>query len=56
MHEKLANGSMAVAGDQWPVFVYADQEYDPEDPWNGLFKSQILIFVIVIFTIVCWLG
>jgi hypothetical protein len=27
------------------VFLYAGYEYDPEDPWKGLLKSEILIFV-----------
>ena len=29
---KLMNGQMQVAGDQWPLFLYADYTYDPEDP------------------------
>jgi hypothetical protein len=36
---------MAVSGDQWPVFLYHGYSYDPEDPWNGLFQSTILISV-----------
>ncbi|KAI6018636.1 hypothetical protein BKA83DRAFT_4464947 [Pisolithus microcarpus] len=31
------------AGDQWPVFLYADYSYDPEDPWNGLLQSGLLV-------------
>jgi len=27
------------------MLVYANQEYNSEDPWNGLFKSQLLIWV-----------
>jgi hypothetical protein len=42
---KLTSGELIVCGDQWPMLVYANQEYDPEDPWNGLFKSQLLIWV-----------
>lgn len=38
---------MVVSGDQWPMLVYGDQEYDSEDPWNGLFRSQILVWVSV---------
>jgi hypothetical protein len=34
---KLQSGEIIVTGDQWPVFLYADYHYDPEDPWNGLF-------------------
>lgn len=42
---KLASGEMAVAGDQWPMLVYANLQYDPEDPWSGLFRNQILVYV-----------
>ena len=28
---RLINGKIQVAGDQWPVFLYADYSYDPED-------------------------
>jgi hypothetical protein len=42
---KLSSGEISVRGDQWPMLVYADQEYDPEHPWEGLFRSQILVWV-----------
>ena len=42
---KLVNGEIQVAGDQWPVFLYADYSYDPEDPWNGLLRSGLLVSV-----------
>ena len=42
---KLENGELQVAGDQWPVFLYADYMYDPEDPWNGLLRSGLLVSV-----------
>lgn len=34
-----------VSGDQWPLFVYAGYTYDSEDPWNGLFRSPLLVCV-----------
>ncbi|KAI5994386.1 hypothetical protein EDD15DRAFT_2387764 [Pisolithus albus] len=40
---KLMNGEIQVPGDQWPVFLYADYTYDPEDPWNGLLRSGLLV-------------
>jgi hypothetical protein len=43
--EKLWSGELAVAGDQWPIFLYAGCEYDPEDPWNGLLSSYQSVFV-----------
>ncbi|KAF8837515.1 hypothetical protein BDN67DRAFT_991738 [Paxillus ammoniavirescens] len=40
---KLVNGQIQVAGDQWPVFLYANYTYDAEDPWNGLLHSGLLV-------------
>ena len=34
-----------MAGDQWPIFLYADYTYDAEDPWNGLLRSAVLVSV-----------
>jgi hypothetical protein len=42
---KLVSGEMLVSGDQWPLVVYANLEYDPDDPWSGLFRNQILVWV-----------
>jgi len=41
--ERLRSGEMAVCGDQWPIFLYDGYSYDPEDPWNGLFRSALLV-------------
>ncbi|OBZ79369.1 hypothetical protein A0H81_01032 [Grifola frondosa] len=30
-------------GDQWPIFLYANNQYDPDDPWNGLLRSRLLV-------------
>src|SRR6202142_4641728 len=43
--EKLRSGEMAVSGDQWPIFLYQGYSYDTEDPWNGLFRSALLVSV-----------
>ncbi|KIM89596.1 hypothetical protein PILCRDRAFT_60503 [Piloderma croceum F 1598] len=37
------DGEMPVSGDQWPIFVYQGYTYDPDDPWNGLLWSTILV-------------
>jgi hypothetical protein len=42
---KLSSGELVVRGDQWPLLVYANQEYDSEVPWNGLFRSNLLVWV-----------
>jgi hypothetical protein len=42
---KLISGQIQPAGDQWPVFLYANYSYDTEDPWNGLLRSGLLVSV-----------
>ncbi|KAG2347117.1 hypothetical protein BDR05DRAFT_974185 [Suillus weaverae] len=41
----LKSGETTVHGNQWPMFLYAGYEYDPEAPWKGLLRGEILIFV-----------
>ena len=45
VREGLKNGEITVAGDQWPLLVYADCAYDPEEPWDGLFRNKLLVWV-----------
>jgi hypothetical protein len=45
IREGLQSGEMQVRGDQWPLFLYADLAYDSKDPWNGLFRNQLLVAV-----------
>ncbi|KAG1838511.1 hypothetical protein C8R48DRAFT_751536 [Suillus tomentosus] len=42
--QNLKSGEIAIRGDQWPIFLYARSEYDVENPWEGLLRSEILIF------------
>lgn len=39
----LRNGDILVSGDNWPIFLSKDYKYDPEDIWNGLLRSNILV-------------
>ncbi|KAG1789913.1 hypothetical protein EV424DRAFT_1355557 [Suillus variegatus] len=41
--QQLQSGEIAVSGDQWPHFLYANETYDPDNPWNGLLRSRLLI-------------
>ncbi|KAG1826502.1 hypothetical protein EV424DRAFT_1537408 [Suillus variegatus] len=41
--QKLQSSELTVSGDQWPLFVYTNEAYDPEDPWNGLLRSYLLV-------------
>ena len=43
--EKLHKGQLQVLGNQWPMLLYASYTYDPDDPWNSLLHSGILILV-----------
>ncbi|KAG1880178.1 hypothetical protein F4604DRAFT_1879962 [Suillus subluteus] len=43
--QSLKSGETTVCGDQWPMFLYAGYVYDSDDPWKGLLRSEILIFV-----------
>jgi hypothetical protein len=45
VREKLKNGEIAVAGDQWPLLLYADCNYNPDEPWDGLFRNKLLVWV-----------
>ncbi|KAG1898357.1 uncharacterized protein F5891DRAFT_1129538 [Suillus fuscotomentosus] len=42
--QSLKSGETAVSGDQWPMFLYSGYHYDPDDPWKGLLRSEILTF------------
>lgn len=44
---KLRDGEISIAGDQWPIFLYAGYKFDPEEPWKGLLRSTILVSVSV---------
>jgi len=43
--EKLKSGERLVPGDEWPIFLYDRYTYDSEDPWNGAFRSSLLVKV-----------
>ena len=51
--KKLHSGELTVSGDQWPLFLYQGYAYNLEDPWNGLFKCTLLVYVCISFQI--WL-
>lgn len=43
--EELRLGVLVPSGDQWPRFLYRNFEYDPDNPWEGLFRSGLLLSV-----------
>jgi hypothetical protein len=54
VQEQLCSGTYMVAGDQWPILVYRDCKYDPENPWDGLFRSILLVSVNGFILTYCW--
>jgi len=46
VRDGLKNDEITVAGDQWPLLVYTDCAYDPEEPWEGLFRNKLLVWVL----------
>lgn len=42
---KLRSGEIIVSGDQFPIFLYQEFQYNPDRPWDGLFKSSLLVLV-----------
>ncbi|KAF8223950.1 hypothetical protein L208DRAFT_1314209, partial [Tricholoma matsutake] len=40
---QLRSGDIMVPSDQWPILLYKEHKYDPEDPWDGLLQSAILV-------------
>ncbi|TEB23232.1 hypothetical protein FA13DRAFT_1640163 [Coprinellus micaceus] len=39
----LRNGDIAVSGDSWPIFLYNDHVFNPENPWEGLLQGKLLV-------------
>jgi hypothetical protein len=40
--ENLWSGEISVCGDQWPIFLYTQYIYDPDDPWCSLLRSTCM--------------
>lgn len=41
----LRDHQLVVTGDQWPIFLYRNYNYNPEAPWDGLMQGQLLLNV-----------
>ena len=42
---QLRDKTLSVKGDQWPIFVYEDHRFDPDNAWTGLFRGRLLLNV-----------
>ncbi|KAH6879639.1 hypothetical protein BKA70DRAFT_1378314 [Coprinopsis sp. MPI-PUGE-AT-0042] len=45
IREGLRTGTLVVAGEEWPVFLYKDYTYIRGRIWEGLFRSTLLVYV-----------
>ncbi|KAJ3509290.1 hypothetical protein NMY22_g16344 [Coprinellus aureogranulatus] len=43
VRKDLRSGEIAVSGDLWPIFLYHNHSFNPENPWDGLFKGRLLV-------------
>ncbi|RXW25760.1 hypothetical protein EST38_g2 [Candolleomyces aberdarensis] len=43
IRQELVSGAMVPSADLWPRFVYRGLAYDPENPWDGLFRGGLLV-------------
>ncbi|KAH6913014.1 hypothetical protein BKA70DRAFT_1370398 [Coprinopsis sp. MPI-PUGE-AT-0042] len=43
IREGLRLGTITVAGDQWPLFLYRDYRCERTNVWEGLFQSVLLV-------------
>ncbi|KAF7970772.1 hypothetical protein HWV62_23120 [Athelia sp. TMB] len=39
----LRSGATVVTGEDWPMFLYEDGQYEEEEPWKGLFRGDLLV-------------
>ncbi|TEB21637.1 hypothetical protein FA13DRAFT_1757488 [Coprinellus micaceus] len=39
----LRNKEIIPGGTDWPLFLYRDEKYDPEDAWRGLLRGRLLV-------------
>lgn len=50
---KVKNGEIVVNGNDWPIFLYAGESFDQDDPWNGLFRGPLLVTVSFVYNPCC---
>ena len=43
IRKKLKSGEIATSGEQWPMFLYRNHKFNPENPWDGLMQGQLLV-------------
>ncbi|TEB26762.1 hypothetical protein FA13DRAFT_1635613, partial [Coprinellus micaceus] len=43
IRQQLRDKVITISGSHWPIFVYQNEKYDPEQPWKGLFRGRLLV-------------
>ncbi|KAH6895065.1 hypothetical protein BKA70DRAFT_1025869, partial [Coprinopsis sp. MPI-PUGE-AT-0042] len=43
VRDQLRSGELVPTSDQWPRFLYQNQHYNEEDPWEGLLRGGLLV-------------
>ncbi|TEB25376.1 hypothetical protein FA13DRAFT_1637455, partial [Coprinellus micaceus] len=43
IRQQLRNKELTVSGSHWPIFLYQNERFNQDDPWQGLFRSKILV-------------
>ncbi|KAJ3534492.1 hypothetical protein NMY22_g6900 [Coprinellus aureogranulatus] len=43
IRKELRSGEITVSGESWPIFLYREHKFNPEDPWDGLFQGKLLV-------------
>ncbi|KAF5314750.1 hypothetical protein D9611_007065 [Ephemerocybe angulata] len=43
VQQQLRNKEIITLGEDWPLFLYQDEKFDPEEPWRGLLRNRILV-------------
>jgi hypothetical protein len=45
IRSSLKKKELSVPGNHWPIFLYRNEDYDPEEPWRGFCRSKLLVSV-----------
>ncbi|TEB18341.1 hypothetical protein FA13DRAFT_1758706 [Coprinellus micaceus] len=43
IRQQLRDKQIVVTGSHWPIFVYQNEKFDPDQPWKGLFRGRLLV-------------
>ena len=45
VRRQLRTAELSASGDQWAIFLYKNSVTNPEKPWEGLFRNELLVMV-----------